>query len=79
MSEYYKYNAYCRVVNETSDKRIICAFRIYNEGTYQICIEGYTAQEYLYVSRNIDVDSSEKGKFLKFSILYFILILFIFL
>ena len=78
VSEYYKFNAFCRVVNETSDKRIICSFRIYNEGTYQICIDGYTAQEYLYVSSNIDVDSSEKGKFLKFSILYFILILFIF-
>jgi len=78
VSEYYKNKVNCRLVQETSDKRIICAFRIYNEGTYQICIDGYTAQEYLYVSSNIDVESSENGKFLKISILYFIGFLFIF-
>ena len=78
VSEHYKNKVDCRLVKETSDKRIICSFRIYNEGTYQFCINGYTAQEYLYVSSNIDVESSENGKFLKFSILYFIGFLFIF-
>jgi hypothetical protein len=77
VSEEFTSKLFCRMVPETSNKRIICAFRIYNEGTYQICIEGYTAQEYLYISSNIDIESSEKCKFLKFSILYFIVIFFI--
>ena len=77
VSEEYNSQLFCRIVPETSEKRIICAFRIYNEGTYQICIEGYTAQEYLYINSNIDFDSSDKSNFLKFSILYFIGIFFI--
>lgn len=78
VSEYYKNKVNCRLVDETSDKRVICSFRIINEGTYQLSIEGYIAQEYLYVSSNIDVESSENGKFLKISTLFFVGFLFIF-